>query len=106
MDRRQLELTMTTFIMSHFSYYSPVWMFHDRASNNKINKVHERALRTIHKGSTSNFQELLNKSDSVSVHQINLQLLQTEIYKAVVKCLKYLSLCGVSGQAVQLAFVS
>ena len=33
--------------------------------------------------STSNFQELLNKSNSVSVHQKNLQLLLTEIYKTV-----------------------
>ena len=70
-------------IMSHFSYCPLVWMFHDRASNNKINKIHERALRIIHKDSTSNFQELLNKSNSVSVHQRNLQLLLTEIYKTV-----------------------
>ena len=40
-------------------------------------------LRIIHKDSTSNFQELLSKSNSVSVHQINLQLLLTEIYKTV-----------------------
>ena len=50
MDKPQLELTITTFIMSHFSSYCPpVWMFHNRASNNKINKIHERALRIIHK---------------------------------------------------------
>ena len=83
MEKPQLELTITTFIMSHFSYCPLVWMFHDRASNNKINKIHERALRIIHKDSTSNFQELLNKSNSVSVHQRNLQLLLTEIYKTV-----------------------
>ena len=83
MEKPQLKLTITTFIMSHFSYCPLVWMFHDRASNNKINKIHERALRIIHKDSTSNFQELLNKSNSVSVHQRNLQLLLTEIYKTV-----------------------
>ena len=29
-------------------------MFHDRKSNNKINKIHERALRITHGDSTSN----------------------------------------------------
>ena len=83
MDKPQLELTMTSFVMSHFSYCPLVWMFHDRKSNNKINKIHERALRIIHKDSTSNFEELLIKSNSASVHQRNLQLLLTEIYKTV-----------------------
>ena len=58
-------------------------MFHDRKSNNKINKIHERALRIIHKDSTSTFEGLLIKNNSVSVHQRNLQLLLTEIYKTV-----------------------
>ena len=34
MEKPQLELTMNTFIMLHFSYCPLVWMFHDRASNN------------------------------------------------------------------------
>ena len=62
MEKPQLEFASTTFIISHFSYCQLVWMFHDSASNNKINKIHERAFRIIHKDSTSNFQELLNKS--------------------------------------------
>ena len=83
METPQLELTMTSFIMSHFSYWPLVWMFHDRKSINKINKIHERALRITHRDSTSNFEELLTKSNSVSIHQKNLQLLLTEIYKTV-----------------------
>ena len=47
----------------------------------KSNKIHERALRIIHKDSMSNFEELLIKSNSVSVHQMNLQLFITEINK-------------------------
>lgn len=35
-------------------------MFHDRVSNNKINKICERALRTMQKDSTSNFKDLLS----------------------------------------------
>ena len=58
-------------------------MFHDRKTYNKINKIHQRALRITHKDSTSNFENLPSKSNSVSVHQRNLQLLLLEIYKTV-----------------------
>ena len=37
----------------------------------------------IHKDSTSNFDELVIKSKSVSVHQKNLQLVLTKLYKTV-----------------------
>ena len=58
-------------------------MFHGRKSYNKISKIHERALRIIHKDSTSNFEGVLIKSNSVSVHQRNLQLLLIENYKTI-----------------------
>ena len=45
--------------------------------------MHERALRIIHKYSASNFESLLTKSNSVSVHQRNLQMLLIEIYKTI-----------------------
>ena len=61
MERPHLELKIATFTMSQVSYCPLVWMFHDKASNNKINKINERTLRIIHKDSTSNFQELLSK---------------------------------------------
>jgi len=41
-------------------------MFHDRKSYNKIDKIHERALRIMHNNSTSNFEELLIKSNSIN----------------------------------------
>ena len=36
-------------------------MFHSRESNNKINLLHERALRMIYNDQISSFQELLDK---------------------------------------------
>ena len=47
-ERPKLELTMTSFVMSRFCYCPLVWMFHDRKSYNKINRIHGRALRIIH----------------------------------------------------------
>ena len=67
--------------MSHFNYYPLIWMFHDRATNSRINKIHERALRIVYRDTESSFDELLAKDNSVSVHQRNLQLLMIEIYK-------------------------
>ena len=47
----------------------------------KINKIHKRALRISYKDSCSNFEELLLKANTVSIHHTNLQLLATEIFK-------------------------
>ena len=56
-------------------------MFHSRALNNTINRIHERALRIVYKDYNSTFQELLNKDNSVSIHHRNLQTLVIEMYK-------------------------
>ena len=56
-------------------------MFHSREINNRINRIHERALRMAYKDKHSTFQELLSKDSSVSIHHRNLQVLATEIYK-------------------------
>ena len=53
----------------------------NRTLNNKINRVHERALRIVYRDKTSNITELLQKDNAVTVHQRNLQVLATEIYK-------------------------
>ena len=55
-------------------------MFHSRSLNNKINRIHERALRLVYQNNLS-FSELLDLDNSVTVHQKNLQVLVTEIYK-------------------------
>ena len=56
-------------------------MFHSRHLNNKINSIHERALRITYQDNASTFQELLNKDNSVSIHHRNLQVLVTEMFK-------------------------
>ena len=54
-------------------------MFHSRKLSNRINNINERALRIVFIGYKSTFQQLLKESKSVSIHQINLQILYTEI---------------------------
>ena len=58
-------------------------MFHSRGSNERINKIHERALRAVHYDYFSTFEELLIKDNCVTIHHRNLQVLATNIFKAV-----------------------
>ena len=74
---------MNAFITSQFSYCPLVWMLHSRTMNNKINKIHEKTLRLVYKDEKNlSLDDLLKKDQSVSIHQRNLQILATEIYKA------------------------
>ena len=73
---------MNAFITSQFSYCPLVWMFHSRTLNNRINKIHERALRLVYKNETFlsflSFDDLLKRNKSVGFHQKNLGILATE----------------------------
>ena len=77
----QRRLILNSFITSHFSYCPIVWMFHSRKLNERINHIHERALRIVYKDFNSSFQELLIKDNSSNIHHRNLQKLVTEIFK-------------------------
>ena len=54
---------------------------HSLANNGKINRLHECCLRIIYSEIQSSFETLLGKDGFVSVHNQNLQILETEIYK-------------------------
>ena len=56
-------------------------MFHSRGINNKINSLHERALRITYCDRSSSFEDLLKKDNSVSIHYRNIQALATEMFK-------------------------
>ena len=50
-----------------------------------INKIHERALCLVYPSDSKlTFKELLDKNKTVSIHQKNLQVLATEVFKAKV----------------------
>ena len=83
MDQEKLRLIMKAFITSHFSYCPLVWMFHSRGLNHRINKIHEKSLRLVYNDNLSSFAELLIKDNSVTIHEKNLQVLVTEVYKAI-----------------------
>ena len=73
--------TMQSFILSQFGYCPLVWMFHSRKLNNRINGLHERALRLVYEDNESTFRELLNRDESFTIHERNIQTLAIELYK-------------------------
>ena len=58
-------------------------MFHSRRTNNKINRLHERALRIVYDDDVSTFDQLLAMDKSFCIHHQNIHRLLIEIYKAL-----------------------
>ena len=83
MNASKKRIIMKSFIESQFGYCPLIWMFHSRGLNNKINRIHERALRITYNDKRSSYEELLMKDNSVSVHHRNIRALATEIYKVL-----------------------
>ena len=73
---------MKSFIESQFAYCPLVWMCCDKTSDNRINHLHERALRTVYNDNVSPFEKLLEKDNSVTIHVRDLRTLAIELYKA------------------------
>ena len=78
---KKRKLLMKTFIESQFSYCPLIWMFHDRTMNSKINKLQERALRIVYQDYVSSFENLLERDNSCTIHQRNIQSLAIEMFK-------------------------
>ena len=72
---------MKSFIFSQFGYCPLVWMFHTQQLNNRMNRIHERALCLVYKDDASSFEKLLDKDKSFTVHERNIQTLAIELYK-------------------------
>ena len=81
MNNNKLRIIMKAFIESQFGYCPLVWMFHNRTLNNRINNLHEKALRLVYKNSTLSFENLLTLDQSFTIHHRNLQKLATEMFK-------------------------
>ena len=80
MGTTKKRIIMNTFFKSQFNYCPLVWMCCNRSLNTKINRLHKRCLQ-IYNDKKSNFNELLVKDSSASIHHQNLQKLADEMCK-------------------------
>ena len=71
------------YIMSTFKYCPLIWMFCNKTANNQLNKIHKRSLRLVYQLEDENFEDLLIKDNSWTIHESNIQTLLTEIYKSL-----------------------
>ena len=81
MSIHKRRMTLKPFIASEFGYCPFLWMFHSRKLDSPVNKLNERALRIIYQDYASSFTELLDKYNSTTMHNRNIQLLATELFK-------------------------
>ena len=79
MNKDKLRVLVKAFVESQFGYCPLIWMFHGRSLNNKINKLHGRALRLVYKNETLSFDELLDLEESFTIHHRNVQTLANEM---------------------------
>ena len=72
MDLSKRRMVMNAFFNLQFNYCPLIWMCHNRMTNRKINKLHERCLCIIYNDKQSSFKMLLEKDSSVSIYDKNI----------------------------------
>ena len=83
LDQKQADLLFSSHIMAPFNYCPLVWMFCSKQAINLIQKTHCKALRARFNTFSDTLQDLLVRSNSVSIHTKNLRLLVCEVFKTV-----------------------
>ena len=80
-DLSKRRMIMNSFFNSQFNDCTLTWMCHNRTTNRKINRLHERCLWIIYKDKQSSFKTLLERDSFVSIHNKNIQCQATEMHK-------------------------
>ena len=75
------KLSGNAFIDSQFNYAPLTWMFCHKATYLKMQKILHKSLKVIYQSGAS-YDDLLQLSNSVSLHQRHLRFLLTKIYKS------------------------
>ena len=76
-----MKILFKAFFESQFKYCLLTWMFYSRSANNRTNHLQESALREKYDDCDLNFDKLLEKDGSFTIHQYNIQTLCNELYK-------------------------
>ena len=67
LNHNQIRLIFNSFFKGQLSYCPLIWTFRSRRSNNLINKLQERALRTAYNNFNSNFSEHLEMTNESTI---------------------------------------
>ena len=83
MGSKERRVTVNSFILCHFNYCPLVWILCSNASQKKLKKVNERALRLALSDYTLSYDNLLVKAESTTIHIHSIRLLALEVYKTL-----------------------
>ena len=67
LNHNQIRLIFNSFFKGQLSYCPLIWTFRSRRSNNLINKLQERALRTAYNNFNSSFSEHLEMTNESTI---------------------------------------
>ena len=68
MTLNKCRILMRSFVISQVNYCPLIWMIENRGLNDKINRIHERALRIVYDDYIFSFEDLLSKDKSVTLN--------------------------------------
>ena len=71
------------FIRSLFNYCPVVWMFCGKTANANINNIQRKALQTLYNDFNSSYDDLLQKGNHLTIHDMNKCHLLVEVYKCI-----------------------
>ena len=74
------KLLYNAFINSQFNYASIIWMFCHKQDYLKIAKIQYKTSKIVY-NSNESYEELLILNNEVSIHQKQLRILATEVFK-------------------------
>ena len=83
MGSKERVVIVNSFILCHFNHCPLIWLFCSNASQKKLEKVNERALRLALSNYTSSYSKLLVKAKSTTIHIHSIRLLALEVYKTL-----------------------
>ena len=83
LDSNKRKTIYSTMVKSQLNYCPLIWMFCPRWSSNLINKVQERALCITYNDQLTGLKSRLSNHNEITIHQRNLEVLMTEIYKII-----------------------
>ena len=74
LNRNQKKMLINAFFYSHFNYCPLIWMFSSKASNDKIEKLHKRALQIIESDFAATYENLIAIDESNYHSQMKLTI--------------------------------
>ena len=76
----RMKLLANLFVNTQFRYAHLIWIFANKNSILKVNKIHWRTIRVVYDDYNSTYEELLASQNDISIHERHLKHLTIENY--------------------------